>query len=98
PLVAVPSVSHALIEATNPVVPPVGIGVEDALRHIDQEIVVAKPGDTFNIASIEMLVDPAHDLSVLLRHRPRSISLWPLASSCCSGTAQTSVQAAFFTG
>jgi hypothetical protein len=73
PTVALPSVSHSFTKPSNPVGPSVGIRVEDALRHIHQEVVIAKLDDTFGIASVQVLVDPLHDLDVLLRHRPRSI-------------------------
>src|SRR5215208_8077390 len=49
--------------------PPVRIRVEDTLRHVHQEVVVAELEETFDIASIETLVGPAHGLDVLLRHR-----------------------------
>jgi len=52
--------------------PPVRIRVEDTLRHVHQEVVVAELDETFDIASIETLVGPAYGLDVLLRHRPGS--------------------------
>src|SRR5687767_12953365 len=79
PAIALPSVHHPLIKPANPVMACVGVRIEDALRHIHLEVLVAERDDTFDVASIQPLIDLAHDLDVLLRHRPRSIALRPAA-------------------
>jgi len=55
PKVALPNLSHSFIKPSNAGVPLVGIRVEDALRHIHHELVVAELEHTVDIASIQPL-------------------------------------------
>src|SRR4029450_4994935 len=69
-----PNFAHLPVEAPNALMTAVRLGVHHPGGHIEFEVAITERDQPVDVAFVQTLVREPHDLHVLLRHRPPSIS------------------------